>query len=121
ADRVDTYKPSNRFYVFPLGAGTKWNLSSLQQTGDRKFELKVRLRVFGEEEVDTPSGKVRAIRIERESRWKQRGSDAAGVNLWTYWYTSAAKRFVRAQESTVTSDGKVLSQNRHELVSYSVK
>ena len=82
---------------------------------------KVSLKVGAEEEVPTPMGPMRGLRIERESQWKQRGSDNAGVSRWTYWYNSAAKRFVAAEESNTTSAGKVLSRARHELAAYDVK
>ncbi|MEO5691837.1 MAG: caspase family protein [Usitatibacter sp.] len=121
SERVETYKPSTRFYVFPLNPGSKWNLDSFQQVGERKFDLKIRLQVLAEEDVEVPAGRMRALRIEREARWKQRGNNAAGVSKWTYWYSSAVKRFVRAEETNVTTEGKVLTRNRHELVSHAVK
>lgn len=66
-------------------------------------------------------GPMRGLRIDRESQWKQRGGDNAGVSRWTYWYNSAAKRFVAAEESNTTSAGKVLTRARHELAAYDVK
>jgi uncharacterized caspase-like protein len=121
AERVDVYKPSTQFYVFPLKPGATWNLKTFQDSGEKKYDLKVTLKVGAEEEVATPMGPMRGLRIEREARWKQRGSDHAGVSRWTYWYNSAAKRFVAADESNTTEGGKVLVRQRHELVSYDVK
>ena len=88
---------------------------------EAQADLKVILKVGAEEEVPTPMGPMRGLRIDRESQWKQRGSDNAGVSRWTYWYNSAAKRFVAAEESNTTAAGKVLSRARHELASYDVK
>jgi hypothetical protein len=77
--------------------------------------------VGGEEEVDTPAGKLHAVRIERESRWKRRNGAASGINTWTYWYSSAVKRFVAAEQQNVTTDGKVLASERYELTAYDVR
>jgi hypothetical protein len=121
AERIEVYKPSNQFYVFPLRPGGTWTLKSYEELGDRKYDLKVSLKVGSEEDVATPMGTMRGLRIERESQWKQRGSDNAGVSRWTYWYNSAVKRFVAAEESNTTAAGKVLSQARHELAAYDVK
>lgn len=120
-ERTDEFRPSNYFYVFPLRNGGTWTLKATQHTGERVFDLQVKLKVGGEEEVDTPMGKLRGIRIERESAWKQRNGKAAGVNTWTYWYNAAVKRFVAAEQANVTADGKTLARERYDLVSYDVK
>ena len=121
AERVEIYKPSNQFYVFPLKPGATWTLKTYEELGEKKYDLKVSLKVGSEEEVATPMGPMRGLRIDRESQWKQRGSDNAGVSRWTYWYNSAATRFGAADESNTTAAGKVLSRTRHELASYDVK
>jgi hypothetical protein len=43
------------------------------------------------------------------------------VNTWTYWYSGAAKRWIVAEESNVTTSGKQLRNQRYELESYNVK
>ena len=121
AERIEVYKPSNQFYVFPLKPGATWNLKTHQELGDKQYDIKISLKVGNEEEVSTAMGPMRGLRIDRESQWKQRGGDNAGVSRWTYWYNSAAKRFVAAEESNTTSAGKVLSRARHELAAYNVK
>ena len=119
--RVETYQPSNYFYVFPLKAGNHYSFKVLQQIEGRHTDLAVKLKVVGEEEVDTPLGKMRTLRIERESRWKERERPNAGVRNWTYWYNGSVKRFVLAEDTNVTAEGKVLSRERYELVAYDVK
>ncbi|HUL95533.1 MAG TPA: caspase family protein [Usitatibacter sp.] len=119
--RTDDFKPSNYFYVFPLRNGGTWTLKAFQKTGERGFDLEVKLKVGAEEEVDTPMGKLRGIRIERQSAWKQRNGKSGGVNTWTYWYNSAVKRFVAAEQANVTTDGKTLARERYDLVAYDVK
>jgi hypothetical protein len=64
---------------------------------------------------------MRTLRIERESRWKERERPNAGVRNWTYWYNGSVKRFVLAEDTNVAANGKVLSRERYELVDYDVK
>ena len=119
--RVDEFNPSNQFYLFPLRVGSTWDMKVVQTSGDRQFDLLVNLKVVGEEEVETPAGKMRGVRIERVTRWKQRNAANAGVNTWTYWYNSAVKRIVAGEQKNVTGDGKVLLHERYELAAYTVK
>ena len=120
--RVETFQPSNYFYVFPLKAGNFYSFKVVQHTdGKSPIDVAVKLKVVGEEEVDTPLGKMRTLRIERESRWKEREKSNAGVRTWTYWYNGSVKRFVLAEDTNVTAEGKVLSRERYELLEYDVK
>ena len=119
--RVETYKPTNYFYVFPLKPGADWEAKVEQGVGNRITDLGIRMKVLGEEEVEMPWGRLRAIKIERESRWKQRDNKGSGVRKWTYWYNAGIKRFVRAEDLNTTTEGKVLSHERWELAAYDVK
>ena len=119
--RIESYQPSNYFYVFPLKAGNSYNFKVVQKLDGRSTDLAVKLKVVGEEEVDTKFGKMRALRVERESRWKERERPNGGVRTWTYWYNGGVKRFVLAEDTNIAADGKVLSRERHELVDYDVK
>jgi len=49
------------------------------------------------------------------------GRAAGGVNTWDYWYSPQVKRWVRAETTNVTNDGKVLSHESWELVSFNVR
>jgi caspase domain-containing protein len=124
--RVDSYTPSLGSYAFPLNVGSGWSMDVEQRMGnaneERFFDVKVTGKVIGEEEIETPAGRMRALRIEREARWKRRGrANDAGVTKSTYWYSSAVKRNVAAETTNTTVDGKVLTNERVELVSYSVR
>ena len=119
--RIETYSPTNYFYMFPMKAGGDSEVKMVQEFNKKTTNVAVRLRIVGEEEIDTPIGKMRAMHIERESRWAERDSKAAGTRSWSYWYNSAVKRFVRAEDRNVTADGKVLFHERWELVAYEVK
>ena len=121
AGHTDEFLPSNQFYAFPMRPGGSWTLKAAQKSGERHFDLQVKLTVAGEEQVDTPAGKLPGLKITRESAWKQGGGAISGVSKWIYWYNSAVKRFVAADYMNVTSDGKVLARERYELASFDVK
>src|SRR5258706_7582720 len=94
-----TYAPSSQNYVFPLNPGARFTLASAERVDDgRIFDLSIEFVVGAEEEVATPAGKFRAVKIERKVHWKQRAKPSdAGVNSFTYWYSGAAKRYVISQ------------------------
>lgn len=120
-NRVELWTPSNGFYVFPLRPGSTWDLKAFEEFNERQYDIAIKLTVGVEEDVETPAGKFRALRIERVAQWKQRNSKAAGVNTWTYWYNAANKRHVLGEMTNKTADGKVLQHERHELVSADLK
>ncbi|QJR12457.1 hypothetical protein DSM104443_03543 [Usitatibacter rugosus] len=120
-ERVENHTPSAQAYVFPLVPGSTFQIKSSQETAGRHYDLVTDLRIGEEEDVETPAGKFRAIRIDRVANWKQRNNKNDGVNTWTYWYSSTVKRFVAGEQSNVTAAGKVLMRERQELVSYAVK
>ena len=118
---VENMQPSNQFYLFPMRPGATWDVVTRQEIGGRHYELRINLKVGAEEEVDTPMGRMRGLRVERVAQWKGLNGPASGVNTWTYWYNANVKRFVLAETKNVTDKGKVLQHERHELVSYEVK
>ena len=122
-DNWNTYTPSAHMYVFPLNPGASFTLANEQNVeGKRIFDQKVRIAIGSEEEVSTPAGRFRAVKIERRVDWRQRDKASnAGTSSWTYWYSADAKRWVVAEESNVTSAGKQLQHQRWELDSYKVK
>ena len=120
-ERIDLFTPSNFNYVFPMKPGATWDLKTYQENGARQFDLAIKLTVGAEVEVETPAGKFRALRVERETRWKQRGNSNAGVHRMTYWYSAAAKRFVRMEQTNTTGDGKTFLKERFELAAYQVR
>ena len=117
------YSPSNHMYVFPLNPGSSFTLKAVENVTDqRNYDLVVNVAVGGEEEVATPAGKFRAVKIDRKVRWVQREKPAnAGVNTWTFWYSGQVKRWVVAEQSNVTDAGKQIQHDRWELESYKVR
>jgi len=81
----------------------------------------VRLTVGAEEELATPAGKLRTVKVTREVRWQQRGRDYSGVNVWNYWYSPEAKRWVRGENTNTTDKGKLILHELWELESFKVR
>jgi hypothetical protein len=123
---VETYSPSTHWYLFPMRTDSVWDLKALQVVKDtagatRTFDLVVHLKVIGEEEVDVPAGRMRAMKIERVIEWKQRDSQNAGVRTQTFWYSGNVKRFVLLEDRNVTNKGKTVANERTALTAYTVK
>jgi hypothetical protein len=120
-DRTDEYIPSMHNYVFPLKKGNVFNFKVVQKSAERTYDLQEKVTVGDEEELEAGGQKLRAVKLTREIRWKQRNSSSAGTNHLTYWYNATAKRHLVMEQRNVQDDGKVLSHERQELVDYKVK
>jgi uncharacterized caspase-like protein len=118
-----TFSPSTHHYIFPMRSGAVYDVEFVQQQegGGRTYDGKVRLTVGAEEEVTTPAGKLRTVKVTREVRWRQRGRDYSGVNVWTYWYSPEAKRWVRGENTNTTDKGKVILHELWELERFKVR
>ena len=121
AGQPNTYTPSTHHYVFPLRPGAVYNMEFVQETPERVYDGKVRLAVGAEEEVATPAGKLRTVKVTREVQWQQRGRDHSGVNVWNYWYSPEAKRLIRGENTNTTAKGKVILHELWELESFKVR
>ena len=123
---VDTFSPPTPWFVFPMRPGNVSDIKTVQTSTEadgriRIMDSQVKLTVIGEEEIEVPAGKMRAVRIERVANWKQRDSDNGGVRTHTYWYSGHVKRLVLLEDKNVTLKGKTVLHERHALVSHSVK
>jgi Caspase domain len=121
-DKVRTYTPSTLFYVFPLTPGLAWSGVSVERTGDSQIsDLNAKITAIGEEEIDTPMGRLKTVKVERVADWKNRKTGKTGTSRWIYWYTAQAKSAVRFERSNTTSEGRVLIRETQELIAFSVK
>ena len=120
--KIHTYTPSTLFYVFPLTSGLTWSGISVEQVDeDYASDLDTKISVIGEEEIDTPMGRFKTVKVERVAQWKNRKSGKTGTSRWTYWYTSQAKSAVRYERSNTTSEGRVFIRETQDLIAFSVK
>lgn len=121
-ETMRTYAPSSQMYVFPMNRGANSTIRVVETAGAAVYDLEIRIAVVGEEQIDTPGGRFRAVKLTRDVEWKRRDKpDQAGVNKWQYWYAGPAKRWIVAEHSNVTAAGKTIAAERWELDSYSVK
>jgi uncharacterized caspase-like protein len=118
-----TYTPSTHMYVFPLTPGASFTLTHEQANDDKRiYDNRVEISIGGEEDVVTPAGKFRAVKIDRKVHWKNRDKPSdAGLNTWTYWYSAEAKRWIVAEETNVTLSGRQLVRQRYELEKMTLK
>lgn len=117
-----TYTPSTLFFVFPLTPGLTWSGVAVEEAEDGYVaDLNSKISALAEEEIDTPMGRFKTIKVERVVEWKARKSGKTGTSRWTYWYTSQAKSPVRYERSNTTSEGRVFIRETHEMVAFAVK
>jgi len=122
---VDTFSPPTPWYVFPMRPGNTSEIKTVQTSTDangkvRIFDSQVKLTVIGEEEVEIPAGKMRAMRVERVAQWKQRDSGNEGVRTQSFWYSGHVKRLILLEDKNVTK-GKTIVHERQALASYRVQ
>ena len=123
-DEWRVFSPSAHLYVFPLNPGARFNLTALEQVENKQqsYDLDIGFVVMGEEDVTTPAGAFRAVKIVRTVKWTHRERPQnAGVNTFTYWYSGQVKRWVAQDQVHTAKSGKETLRERWELETYSVK
>lgn len=120
AGRVRRYTPSTLTFLFPLTPGLAWSGKAVEQGEDYTTELETRIRVVGEEELATPAGRMKAVRVERSVAWTNRRTGSTGIHQSTYWYSARAKSPVRIERSNATSAGRVFLKETQELTAFAV-
>ncbi len=119
--KLRTFVPSAMFYLFPMTPGASWS-GRVIEGGDGYDGINdITLRIVGEEEIDTPMGRMKGIKVERSGDWKNKKSGKTGTTRWTFWYHGPAKSGIRFERSNTTSDGKVLVKETQELVAFGSK
>jgi hypothetical protein len=68
------------------------------------------------ERLQVPAGLFDTWRVERRNNWKITETGANGTFAMTAWYSPVLRRYVKWEEKSVASDGKVLRHERHELI-----
>ena len=98
-----------------------WSGKTVEEGEGYASDLETKINAIGEEEITTPLGLMKTIKVERVSDWKNRKTGKTGTSRWTYWYTAQAKTAVRFERSNTTSEGRVFIKETQELLSYSLK
>lgn len=121
AGKLRRYTPSTLSFVFPLTPGLAWSGKAVEQGEDYVSDFETKTRVVGEEEIETPFGRLRTVRVERSVAWKNRKTGRTGTALSTYWYSSRTKSSLRIERSNTTSEGRVFFKETQELTAFAVK
>jgi uncharacterized caspase-like protein len=119
---VETFTPASTWFAFPMRPGNVSDVKFVQTITEsdgrkRVMDSQVKITVIGEEEIEVPAGKMRAVKVERVANWKQRDSENGGVRTQIYWYNGAVKRIVMLEDKNVTLKGKTVLHERHALTS----
>jgi hypothetical protein len=104
-----------------MSVGVAWSGMVVEGGDDYAGTNDVRIRVVAEEEIDTPLGRLKTLRIERTGEWRNTRSGKTGTTRWTYWYHGPAKQALRYQRTNTTAEGRLLTKETQELVAYGVK
>ena len=122
AGKARSFEPSSLSYVFPLRPGLAWRGKLVERGDSHVSELDASVKVTGEEAVDTPAFRhVKAIKLERQVTWKNRGTGKSGQTRFTYWYAAPFKGTIRSERTSTTSEGRVYVKESQELVALGVR
>ncbi len=116
-------KTSTRIvFDWPLEVGKKWAYDhSISRTSVLTtpviFNYKTNAEVVSFEEVETPAGKFKAMKVVHKASWKESVNNE-GTQVLTYWYAPQVKRYVKYTFETFTLDGLPGAKETTELLSY---
>ena len=127
--RANEYSPQLEWLPKELRIGYKQDVNYIftrTQDGavDYRETYKGAMLVKGKEKVTVPAGEFEAYRIEREYQFT--GTPNSGARGWyglstaIYWYVPALRNYV-AFEIDHRSNGVLVTRERHELTSFSVR
>jgi hypothetical protein len=139
----------SRPLAFPLALGKTWNVNYEENNPNpihAREEFDIAYKVVGWEDVKTPAGSFKALRIEGKGNWvadipqrvrtnavlsKQgvaiaqssqnivQGPQRATGRLYrVVWYVPEIKRWVRSRDETLAANGEVSEANEAELTAF---
>jgi uncharacterized caspase-like protein len=106
---------ANQFLPLEFAVGKRWSTRyTVTWPNGRKGEAEMEARVLSRERVTVPAGTFNAFKIE----WDNRRLNADGRTLTHAWFAPDKVRRPLRREEVRTQNGKELSAERVELVSY---
>jgi hypothetical protein len=123
--------------AFPLALGKTWKVNYSENNPDPQHareEVDITYEVGGWEDVTTPAGAFKALKIEGKGSWMaespargQTNSDpssgperATGQLYRVVWYVPEVKRWVKSRDETLTSTGQVTHREESDLKTFHV-
>jgi hypothetical protein len=141
----------SRPLAFPLALGKSWNVNYAEINPNPQHareEIDIAYKVVGWEDVKTPAGAFKALRIEGKGNWVadlvahvqtnalvarqgaavaqstqnvvQGARRATGRIYRVVWYVPEVKRWVKSSDQTLSSTGQVSDSVDTELTAYHV-
>lgn len=106
-----------QFYIAEYALGKKWITRFKVDHGGFTSENEYEFRVVTREKITVPAGTFDAFRIEGNG-WSN-GSRGGSVNVKpTYWIAPGIRRFIAGEMYKRHSSGKVIANERQELIAY---
>jgi hypothetical protein len=141
----------NRPLAFPLALGKSWIVNYEENNPDPRFvrqEIEITYKVVGWEDLTTPAGAFKALKIEGKGNWVadsparvqtnsvlakqgvavaqstqnvvQGPRRATGRMYHVVWYVPEVKRWVKSRDETLSSSGQVSDSEEAELTAFHV-
>jgi hypothetical protein len=141
----------NRPLAFPLALGKSWNVNYAENNPNPHYvreTVDIAYKVVGWEDVTTPAGAFKALKIEGKGNWvadtaarvqtnavlAKQGAAAAqssqnvvqgpqrvtGRIYRVVWYVPEVKRWVKSRDETLSSTGQVSESAEAELTAFHI-
>ncbi|WP_133166833.1 hypothetical protein [Solimicrobium silvestre] len=111
------------WYKWPLEIGKKWSLQSKSEIAPTAANAVAQTmvstwnaEVVQWENVDMPSGKVKALKIVYKLAWTLDSPTGGGDGVYTVWYSPEQKNVVQSIYETFTADGSPQLRTITQLV-----
>jgi hypothetical protein len=118
------HDPLDEVYRFPLQPGASWGTKSRERQGAVVVEVQGRVTVVGWEDLTTPAGQFRAMKVSKvtERRWEPfPGQPVNAKRVANYWYAPALGNVAKFEGLEVTHRGAVTFDQTWELDSFELK
>jgi hypothetical protein len=137
--------------AFPLAPGKSWNVNFVENNPSPRFvreTIDITYKVAGWEDLTTPAGPFKALKIEGKGTWLadsparvqtnsvlakqgaavaqssqnvvQAAQRATGRMYHVVWYVPEVKRWVKSSDETLSSSGQVSESEEAELTAFHV-
>lgn len=104
-------------FIPDYSMGKHWTARHrVRNASGRDFDTEIEYKVVAREEINVPAGVFNAFRIEGEG-WSQSENKVFGIET-RYWMASGVRRFVASETKKKHTRGKVVKNERTELVAY---
>jgi hypothetical protein len=141
----------SRPLAFPLALGKSWNINYTENNPNPRHvreEIDITYKVVGWEDVTTPAGAFKALKIEGKGNWVadsparvqtnsvlakqgvglaqssqnvvQGPQRATGRIYRVVWYVPEVKRWVKSRDETLAASGQVSDTEESELATFNV-